>query len=69
MPSTGFDRDLSMAGRAIVKDSNGRFVQELVKIQRPSAILHYHNCSIVKTDCSSSSPHSTYISELMLSNW
>lgn len=32
---TWFDRDLSMAGRAMVEDSNGRFVQKLVKIERP----------------------------------
>lgn len=41
MPTTGFDRDLSMAGRAMVKDTNGRFVQKLVKIERPSTKSHY----------------------------
>ncbi len=40
MPSAGFDRDLSMAGRAMVKDKNGRYVQKLVKIERPSTTLY-----------------------------
>ena len=40
MASTGFDRDLSMAGRAMVKDRKGRFVQKLVKIERPSTTFH-----------------------------
>ncbi|MCJ1463767.1 hypothetical protein MMC07_002376 [Pseudocyphellaria aurata] len=31
----GFDRDLSVAGRAIVKNKNGDFVPKLVKIDRP----------------------------------
>ncbi|KAF7901800.1 uncharacterized protein EAF01_007099 [Botrytis porri] len=30
-----FDRDLSIAGRAMVKDGDGNFVQKLVKIDRP----------------------------------
>lgn len=34
----GFDRDLSVAGRAIVKEKNGDFVQKLVKIDRPSML-------------------------------
>lgn len=33
---TGFDRDLSIAGRAMVKDNKGQFIQKLVKIDRPS---------------------------------
>lgn len=32
----GFDRDLSIAGRAMIKDGKGNFVQKLVKIDRPS---------------------------------
>lgn len=42
MPSTGFDRDLSMAGRVMVKDNNGRFVQRLFKIEQPSTTFGYH---------------------------
>ncbi|KAI0123878.1 aminopeptidase I zinc metalloprotease [Xylariales sp. AK1849] len=30
-----FDRDLSIAGRVLVKDSKGNFVQKLVKVDRP----------------------------------
>lgn len=30
-----FDRDLSIAGRVLVKDGNGNFVQKLVKVDRP----------------------------------
>lgn len=41
---TGFDRDLSIAGRAMVRLENGDFVQKLVKIDRPSRIFIYH-CS------------------------
>lgn len=32
---TWFDRDLSVAGRALVRDSEGRFVQRLVKVDKP----------------------------------
>ncbi|RFU30592.1 hypothetical protein B7463_g5733, partial [Scytalidium lignicola] len=32
---TWFDRDLSIAGRAMVKDQNGDFAQRLVKVDRP----------------------------------
>ncbi|TAQ83574.1 hypothetical protein B7494_g8110 [Chlorociboria aeruginascens] len=32
---TWFDRDLSIAGRAMVKDGKGNFVQKLVKVDRP----------------------------------
>jgi len=32
---TWFDRDLSIAGRAIVKDGKGNFVQKLFKVDRP----------------------------------
>ena len=33
---TGFDRDLSIAGRAMIERTDGTFVQELIKIDRPS---------------------------------
>lgn len=32
---TWFDRDLSVAGRAIVKGSDGSFLHKLVKVKRP----------------------------------
>ncbi|TVY36431.1 Aspartyl aminopeptidase [Lachnellula subtilissima] len=32
---TWFDRDLSIAGRAMVKDGKGNYVQKLVKVDRP----------------------------------
>ena len=32
----GFDRDLSIAGRAMIKHGDGTFVQKLIKIDRPS---------------------------------
>src|SRR5450432_4077914 len=32
---TWFDRDLSIAGRAMVKDGKGNFVQKLFKVDRP----------------------------------
>ncbi|TVY82236.1 Aspartyl aminopeptidase [Lachnellula suecica] len=32
---TWFDRDLSIAGRAMVKDGDGNYIQKLVKVDRP----------------------------------
>lgn len=34
--SAGFDRDLSIAGRAMIQHADGTFVQKLIKIDRPS---------------------------------
>ena len=34
--STGFDRDLGLAGRAMVREANGSIVQKLVHIDKPS---------------------------------
>lgn len=42
----GFDRDLSIAGRAMVKTEDGEFRQTLVKIDRPSMLLHRRGCEI-----------------------
>jgi aspartyl aminopeptidase len=36
---TGFDRDLSLAGRVMVRAKNGCIIQKLVRIDRPSRIL------------------------------
>ena len=47
-PKTGFDRDLGIAGRVMVREGNGSIVQKLVKIDRPSMVslfrklLHAH---------------------------
>lgn len=45
----GFDRDLSIAGRVIVKVKNGDFVQKLVKIDRPS-MLSRCNTTVISTE-------------------
>lgn len=36
---TWFDRDLGLAGRAMVKTADGEFHQKLVRIDRPSMFL------------------------------
>ena len=36
---TWFDRDLGLAGRAMVREANGTVVQKLVHIDRPSKLL------------------------------
>lgn len=39
----GFDRDLGVAGRAMVRTGDGSIVQKLVKIDRPSTNeVYYH---------------------------
>lgn len=40
MGGIGFDRDLSIAGRAMVKTAKGDYVQKLVKVERPSTHDH-----------------------------
>lgn len=39
-PCVGFDRDLSIAGRAMVKTDKGEYIQKLVRINRPSTCIH-----------------------------
>ena len=36
---SGFDRDLGIAGRVMVRKKDGRIAQELVHIDRPSKVL------------------------------
>lgn len=45
----GFDRDLSIAGRAMVKASDGRIMQKLVKVDRPS--MSAEQVSIKRIPC------------------
>lgn len=35
----GFDRDLGVAGRAMVRTEDGSIVQKLIKIDRPSMLI------------------------------
>lgn len=42
-PCVGFDRDLSIAGRAMVKTDEGEYIHTLVRINRPST---YTRCPL-----------------------
>ena len=55
----GFDRDLSIAGRAIVKAENGDHIQKLIKINRPSIGPAAPSCYplLLTWRCSSSHSH------------
>lgn len=41
---SGFDRDLGVAGRAMVRTGDGSIVQKLVKVDRPSMALDHLCC-------------------------
>ena len=42
---SGFDRDLSIAGRVMVKTNNDTFEQRLVKVDRPSQFFPLNTSS------------------------
>lgn len=55
----GFDRDLSIAGRAMVKAENGDYLQKLIKINRPSidSAVSPCGCLLLIRRCSPSHSH------------
>ena len=57
--NTGFDRDLGIAGRVMVRESNGSIVQRLIKIDRPSKCSRQlHSLFLLVLIRSYSSPNS-----------
>jgi aspartyl aminopeptidase len=47
---TWFDRDLGVAGRVMVRDSNGSIMQKLVHIDRPSE-YEFGECWTLRLMC------------------
>ena len=57
--SIGFDRDLGVAGRAMVRTGDGSIAQKLIKIDRPSMSRHLLP-SILDIDHTPSSSHPNF---------
>ena len=51
MYESGFDRDLSVAGRAMVKTQDGSIVQKLVRIDRPSKHAPVPTVAVIRHTC------------------